>query len=692
MKKLFVIVLVLPVTTFIVWRFLVLMIPADEHRYVRLDTTVSANSSWKGSERRIGSFKHDAEVCAGGVCRTKLKTRRRKKYYGLSIAGDQFFLNGKPFRILGGSFHYFRTQPHQWIDRLEKLKAAGLNTVTTCIPWNLHERVPGKYRFSGRWKLLAFIKLIRKMGLHVIVQLGPYVSAEWELGGLPAWLLHDPDMKVRTSKYPPFLQHVEHYFDQLLPLLTEHTYSNHGPIIGFQVEDEFGNYGPDDAYMEFLVGMLTKHGLKEMYFTSADAFSPERFQRGFRTDVLATINVNDNSLQPLGRLKTLQPDKPLMVMEFSSGRFDTWGQNHSTTSGTEFFKTVDALLSMNASINFHMFIGGTNFEFWNGASFGGAHMRQFMPTTTSYDYDALVSESGNCHPTKYKALRMLLTKHKLVSTPLPHFPHNTSKGAYDSVPIKDVIRMDEFVKLSHIKPTWLSRPIFMEYLNISNHGGQTFGWILYRASYDFGNKISIDGVVHNRAHIFLNGHLVRLIYNQRMTNISENILVDFKYMKDKGNVLEILVENMGRVSNRMLDVQRRGFEGNVTVGGKLLSTWEHVSLDFSVEFIASVAKNAHWMPYSEQHYPSFYRGQFNVRHLHDTFLDMRRWTKGIAVVNGYNVGRYWNVGPQQTLYIPKPLLKKARNEIIIFELEKPGSKLEFLAEAVLNSVTTLPST
>lgn len=377
-----------------------------------------------------------------------------------------------------------------------------------------------------------------------------------------------------------------------------------------------------------------------------------------------------------------------MVMEFLSGRFDAWGKNHSTLSGTEFFKTVNTLLSMNASINFHMFIGGTNFGFWNGASFGGTPTRQFMPATTSYDQDALVSENGNCHPTKYKVLRTLLTKHKLVSTPLPHFPQNTLSGAYDSVPIKDVVRMDEFVKVSHNKPTWLSHPIFMEYLNISNHGGQTFGWILYRTIYDFGNKISIDGVIHNRAHIFLNGHLVKVIYNKLMTNISENILVDFKYMKDRGNTLEILVENMGRVSNRMLDVQRRGFEGNVTAGGKLLSMWEHLSLDFSEEFVGSVVKNARWMPYTKQYYPSLYRGQLNIRHLHDTFLDMRRWTKGIAIVNGYNIGRYWNVGPQQTLYIPKPLLKKAENEILIFELEKPGSKLEFLAEAILNMTVT----
>lgn len=687
MKRLFVVISLLFVAIFIMWHLFILIYPRNKQSYAKLDTSIWTNSSWKHKPRNVASKHHD-DLCPGGVCHPKHK-HSGQRFRGLSTVGDQFYLNGKPFRILGGSFHYFRTQPHQWIDRLERLKAAGLNTVTTYIPWNLHERTKGKYNFHGRWKLLTFIKLVWKMDLYMIIRPGPFICAEWDLGGLPAWLLHDPNMQVRTSKYPPFLQHVEHYFNQLLPRLSELTYSNGGPIIGFQVENEFGNYGPDDAYMKFLVGLYMKHGIREMYFTSDNAFSPERLERGSLAGVLATVNFNDHPLQALERLKKFQPNRPLMVMEFWPGWFDTWGRSHNTMSGTKFFKAVDTILSMNASVNFYMFIGGTNFGFWNGASYDGTDVFRFLPTTTSYDYDALVSESGSYHPTKYKALRLLLIKHKLVSTPLPQIPPNPPKGVYDTVPIKELIRMDEFVKFLRHKPVWLSRPVFMEHLNISNHSGQAFGWILYRSTFEFGNTISIDGAVHNRAHVFVNGRLAKIVYNELMRNVSENVLVEFELMNNKQNTLEILVENMGRVNGWMLAEQRRGFEGKVTAGGRVLSVWEHMALDFSDEFVASVARSAHWKPYSEQYYPSLYRGFLNVRHLHDTFLDMKLWTKGIVIVNGYNLGRYWNVGPQQTLYIPKPLLKKARNEIVVFELEKPANKLNFVAEPILDSVTNL---
>lgn len=621
-------------------------------------------------------------ICVDGVCHA----RQRHIHRALTFDADQFYLDGKPLRILSGSFHYFRTQPHQWIDRLERLKAAGLNTVSTYVPWNLHEKIRGKFNFFGRWRLFSFIKLVEKMGLHMILRPGPFICAEWDMGGMPSWLLHDPNMTVRTSKYKPYLDHVELYFHQLLPHLVKYGYRNGGPIIAFQIENEYGNYDHDDDYLNFLVGLYKRHGIEELLLTS-DPISPERLERGSLPGLLATVNFNKYPLQALERLRKFQPNRPLMVMEFWPGWFDTWGQPHRTMPVVEFIKTVDVILSMNASINFYMFVGGTNFGFWNGASYDGRPQNRYLPTTTSYDYDALVSESGNCHPTKYKALRLLLLKHKLISHSLPPIPRNPPKTAYGTVMITEVLRMDDFLTLLPHKPVTLANPVFMEYLNVHNRRGQSFGWILYRTTFDFGNNLHLQGYIHNRAQVFLNGQSVKVIFNSLMTNISESILVELKSLKNKGNRLEILVENMGRVSGWKFDEQRRGFQGTVTVNGNLISAWEHVSLDFTDDFLTALSKWKHWKPYVAEAYPAAYRGYLTIHNLQDTFLDMRQWTKGIAIINGYNVGRFWNVGPQQTLYIPKPLLRKGKNEIIIFELEKPTNKLNFIAEAILDNVT-----
>lgn len=596
---------------------------------------------------------------------------------GLVASNRNFYFNGMPFRILGGSFHYFRTHPQQWKNRLEKMKAAGLNTVTTYIPWNLHEQVRGKYEFRGLFNLPNFIKLVQKVGLLLIVRPGPYICAEWEFGGLPSWLLHDPNMKVRTSKYKPYMHQVMRFFDQLLPLLAKFTYkSNSGPIIAFQIENEFGSYGHDNEYMQFLRGLYDRYGLDELLFTSD---GKDHLHEGSIPGILASVNFNKGHEAALNALEEFQPDKPLLVAEFWPGWFDHWGERHHKMPVDEFTTKVDAILSRNASINFYMFVGGTNFGFWNGANAGELTN---LATVTSYDYDAMISENGDIHPTKYEAFRKLLEKHHLVEGSLPRVPNNSPKVAFGEVPITEVLQLKDLVRLLPKKLNTLMEPVFMEQLSINDDGGQGYGWILYRTWFSSGRSLHLIGKIQDRALILVNGKQVAVIHSK-----SEAILertIDLTTPLQNNNTLEVLVENMGRVNYMTLDDQRCGFLGSVKLDGEPLSPWQLISLDFSDEFVSQVQQMTSWRPFYSGPSPCLCRGFLNTNSVEDTFLDMQNWKKGVVLVNGFNVGRYWNIGPQQTLYIPKPVLKNGQNEIIVFELEKPDDKLAFVAKPILN--------
>lgn len=596
---------------------------------------------------------------------------------GLVASNRNFYFNGMPFRILGGSFHYFRTHPQQWKNRLEKMKAAGLNTVTTYIPWNLHEQVRGKYEFRGLFNLPNFIKLVQKVGLLLIVRPGPYICAEWEFGGLPSWLLHDPNMKVRTSKYKPYMHQVMRFFDQLLPLLAKFTYkSNSGPIIAFQIENEFGSYGHDNEYMQFLRGLYDRYGLDELLFTSD---GKDHLHEGSIPGILASVNFNKGHEAALNALEEFQPDKPLLVAEFWPGWFDHWGERHHKMPVDEFTTKVDAILSRNASINFYMFVGGTNFGFWNGANAGELTN---LATVTSYDYDAMISENGDIHPTKYEAFRKLLEKHHLVEGSLPRVPNNSPKVAFGEVPITEVLQLKDLVRLLPKKLNTLMEPVFMEQLSIDNDRGQGYGWILYRTWFSSGRSLHLIGKIQDRALILVNGKQVAVIHSKSEAIVERTI--DLTTPLQNNNTLEVLVENMGRVNYMTLDDQRCGFLGSVKLDGEPLSPWQLISLDFTDEFVSQVQQMTSWRPFSSGPSPCLCRGFLNTNSVEDTFLDMQNWKKGVVLVNGFNVGRYWNIGPQQTLYIPKPVLKNGQNEIIVFELEKPDDKLAFVAKPILN--------
>lgn len=593
----------------------------------------------------------------------------------LKMDNRNFLLDGKPFRILSGAIHYFRVVPEYWKDRLLKLKGMGLNTVETYVPWNLHEEVKGQFKFDGSLNIRAFITLAQRLQLFVIVRPGPYICSEWDFGGLPSWLLHDPEMKPR-SMYPPFIKATKQYFKRLLPILEPLQFYKGGPIIAFQVENEYGSFNTDDVeYMEYLRSLMIGEGIKELLFTS-DNYHGLQKQSLAMPDVLQTINFGGNAWERLKEIKQVQPDKPVLVTEFWDGWFDHWGEEHHTREKESVASSLEEILLLGASFNLYMFHGGTNFGFMNGAN-------SLQPTTTSYDYDAPLSEAGDITP-KYIAMRDVLKnhapKHSVLrgSFELLRVLKNSPKMSYGRV------RLDQYMSLSEllqfhvpIESDWVMP---MEQLPINNNGGQGYGFVLYQTeTAQIPREISIDNVL-DRAQVMLNSLLVHT-YDASLENTrTAEVKIDDETAKQlkRPCKLQILVENMGR-SNYGADngVWRKGISGAVLINAQSHTElrWKIFSLEFKPDVLSRIQRRK-WKALSEnqQRGPALYRGTFTINGKpKDTFLSMTKWTKGVCFINGHNLGRYWERGPQQTLYVPAPWLQKGKNEIIVFELHSFSS-------------------
>jgi len=499
-------------------------------------------------------------------------------------------------------------------------------------------------------------------------------------------------MILRSSKYAPFLEHVERYFEHLFPLLASYTYIVGGPIIAVQVENEFGSYGKDVKYLNFIVELLHKHKVDSMMFTSDGA---KHLQNGSLPELLATINLKKNVVESVEKLRQFQPGRPVMITEFWNGWFDHWGELHHVMSVEEFKESVDLILSLNISINFYMFVGGTNFGFYNGANEFVSYNIGYHPTITSYDYDAVVSESGDCG-LKYDTLRSLLIKHGIANGDyLPSVPRDPGHIEYNIAKVESFMPMNELVKFLQTSIT-LPEMIEMEFLNINNNGGQSFGWLLYSTTFDkfsASSKFKISGKLQNRCLVYVNGKFVGELYDIKSPSISASMSLSNVYHNNDGyNSIEILVENMGRVNyGAVLEEQRRGFRGEVSVDNTVIRGWTHVSFEFGDEFIEMVSKSEYWKSFefdssTIRNYPAVYRVLFEVYQEvpRDTYLDMYGWCKGIVIVNKFIVGRYWRVGPQRTLYVPAPLLRKGTNEILIFELEKAAKSLKLSSVPILD--------
>lgn len=559
-------------------------------------------------------------------------------------SGSAFYMNDEPVQILSGAIHYFRVVPEYWEDRLIKLKACGLNTVETYVPWNLHEPQKGEFQFEGIADLVKFIELAGNLGLYVIVRPSPYICAEWEFGGLPSWLLADSDMRLRCY-YQPFLDHVDDYYDVLLPKLKPLLCTQGGPVIALQIENEYGSYGNDKPYLNYLKNAMISRGMDVLLFTS-DGPEDAMLQGGMVEDVLATVNFGSRARESFEKLREYQPDAPVMCMEFWDGWFDHWREEHHTRPAADAAFVLDEMLSLGASVNFYMFHGGTNFGFWSGAN--GHTEDSYEPTVTSYDYDALLNENGE--PTdKYFAVRDIIAKYKPLAA--DGLPDPVAKKAYGKVAMTELAplagnldRISAAVRSPYPEP--------MEKL------GQNYGFIQYSTLIP-GPRPKEELFVQDlrdRALVYLNGELAGTLDRSE-----PGTKIEFA-VPPGGLQLTLLVESMGRINYGPYMKDRKGITEGVRHGRQFLSDWTTYPLPLNdlsgLDFHAL----------QPQQGPTFYRGQLQVHERADTFLSLNGWTKGVVFINGFNLGRYWNIGPQKTLYVPGPLLREGANEIVVFEL------------------------
>ncbi|XP_073706961.1 beta-galactosidase-1-like protein 2 [Garra rufa] len=577
---------------------------------------------------------------------------------GLRADSTHFTLDGAPFRILGGSIHYFRVPRAYWRDRLLKLKACGLNTLTTYVPWNLHEPERGVYLFQEELDLEAYIRLAGELGLWVILRPGPYICAEWDLGGLPSWLLKDKNMKLRTT-YSGFTSAVNTYFDKLIPKITPFQYKNGGPIIAVQVENEYGSYAKDEKYLPFVKEALLSRGVSEFLVTSDNH---DGLQLGVVDGVLQTVNLQKLTFGDVQHLAEMQPQKPLMVMEYWSGWFDVWGEPHHVFPAEEMISIVRELLDRGISINFYMFHGGTSFGFMNGA----LDLGSYKPQTSSYDYDAPLTESGD-YSTKYHLLKNLLSTYSKEST--SELPAVQSRRAYEPVAVTHYMSLWDSLQCAE-KPFSADDPVSMENLPVNHNNGQSYGYTLYQTDIYSGGELNSKNNVRDRALVFIDRELIGVLDNKTQK-------VKISNSKDE-RTLSLLVENCGRVNyGPALANQQKGLVGDVTLDNVPLKKFTMHCLDMKSSFMKRL-QSLKWTPVgTKPTYPAFFRGSLVVDQPTDTFMKLPNWSKGVVFVNGQNLGRHWSIGPQNALYLPGPWLKSGDNEIIVFEELKAAETIQF---------------
>ena len=569
---------------------------------------------------------------------------------------DTFYINGKPFKIISGAFHYFRTVPEYWQDRLEKLKAMGCNTVETYIPWNLHEPEPGIFRFDGMLDVERFIRLAQELGLYVIIRPSPYICAEWEFGGLPPWLLREEGMRLRVS-YGPFLAHVEAYYKALMPKLVPWQFTEGGPVILMQVENEYGYYANDRTYLGEIRRLMVENGVNVPFVTS-DGPYPESLNGGKLKGALPTGNFGSRTEERFAVLEKYTDGGPLMCTEFWVGWFDHWGNGgHMRGNLEESVRDLDKMLEL-GHVNIYMFEGGTNFGFMTGANYYDT----LTPDVTSYDYDGVLTEDGQITE-KYRKYREVIGKY----TELPEvkFTADIKRKAYGTLAVQ--AKTGLFPNLDN-----LSRCTESIYPQSMERLGQGYGYILYRSSLDTEENLGKIRLweANDRANIWVEDKPVLTLYDRELLEEHE-----LNYPARKGDRLDILVENMGRVNfGPRMERQRKGIDQCVQINGHMHNHWQQYPLPLD-----HIERVDFGKPYL-QGTPSFHRFEFVAEELADTFLDFGGWGKGCAFVNGFHIGRFWEIGPQKRLYIPAPLLKKGANEIIMFETEGKISETITLAE------------
>ncbi len=601
---------------------------------------------------------------------------------GTFTTGDKtFLLNGKPFVVKAAEIHYPRIPRPYWEHRIRMCKALGMNTVCIYIFWNIHEQREGQFDFTGNNDVAEFCRLAQKNGLYVIVRPGPYVCAEWEMGGLPWWLLKKKDIRLR-ERDPYFMERVKIFEEKVGEQLRPLTIQRGGPIIMMQVENEYGSYGEDKPYVSEIRDCLRGIYGEELSLFQCDWAS--NFTKNGLDDLTWTMNFGTgaNIDQQFRRLGELRPNAPKMCSEFWSGWFDKWGARHETRPAKDMVDGMDEMLSKGISFSLYMTHGGTSFGHWAGANSPG-----FAPDVTSYDYDAPINEYGHTTP-KFFELRNMMEKYSLSPDPSPK--GKGKKVALPAVPKAPMpiitvpkFQLTEFAPLMYANGG-LNTDGNADDLTFEAHN---LGWG-YAAYYTTLPELPLSSVLtadfHDFAQVFVDGKYIGKI--DRVKNEKSLTLLPAK----AGSLLVIVVEAMGRINFGRAIKDFKGIVGNVTISTQAgrhevtytLNGWEKYFIDDAYETAllalkrASATENNEYIELFKDDAKmmggrGYYRGYFNLKKVGDTFLNFETWGKGQVYVNGHAMGRIWSIGPQQTLYVPGCWLKKGRNEVIVLDIVGP---------------------
>ena len=585
-----------------------------------------------------------------------------------TVGDKTFLLNGQPFIVKAAEVHYPRIPRPYWEHRIRMCKALGMNTICIYVFWNIHEQREGEFDFTGQNDVAAFCKLAQKNGMYVIVRPGPYVCAEWEMGGLPWWLLKKKDIRLR-ERDPYFMERVKIFEQKVGEQLAPLTIQRGGPIIMVQVENEYGSYGEDKPYVSEIRDML-----REIYGPGPLLFQCDwssNFEKNCLDDLVWTMNFGTgaNIDQQFRRLGQLRPNAPKMCSEFWSGWFDKWGARHETRPAKDMVAGLEEMLQKGISFSLYMTHGGTSFGHWAGANSPG-----FAPDVTSYDYDAPINEYGQATP-KFWELRSMMEKYDERGFPL----QAGRKGSLPAVPKAPApiisipkFRLTEFQHLT-MGGAGEGEDVIQTFEDV-NMG---WGMMMYSTALpEIPQKSLLTAEVHDFAQVFIDGKYIGKI--DRVKNEKSLLLPPVR----KDAQIDILVEGMGRINFGRAIKDHKGIIGKVTITAEIDNNevvwtpriWNNVMIPDSYENAVqalSYDKTANVPPTDLNKGRGYYRGYFTLKKVGDTFMNFETWGKGQVYVNGHAMGRFWSIGPQQTLYIPGCWLKKGKNEIIVLDIVGP---------------------
>ncbi len=562
-----------------------------------------------------------------------------------TLGKTEFLLDGKPLQIISGEIHPARIPQEYWRHRIQMVKAMGCNTIAAYIFWNYHETTEGVFDFkTGNKDVAKFIRICQEEGMWVLFRPGPYVCAEWDFGGLPPYLLKIPDIKIRCMD-TRYMAAATRYINKLAKEIVSLQCINGGPILMVQVENEYGSFGNDREYMEALKKTWITNGINVPFYTS-DGPTPYMLEAGTVDGAAIGLDSGGDSSNFAAATKH-NPNVPSFSGETYPGWLTHWGEKWQRPDTNDLKKEVQFLLQNKKSFNFYVIHGGTNFGFTAGAN--AFSPTQYQPDITSYDYDAPINENGEPTP-KYFLLRRMIQQN--VNYKIPDVPAAIKTITIPVIEMKKSYSLWDY-KLPSVKSP---QPKPMEMY------GQNQGLILYKTKL-IGHKSGILKIwePHDYALVFLNGKFIDTVYRDGGK---------WEVLLPKTNEpfpeLEILVEGMGHINFAQFMIDRKGITDRVTLNGMTLMNWETTLLPMDEKFIAM--KKPLRIQSNEEKPCSFFEGSFELKQTGDVYFDMSYYFKGMVYINGHNLGRYWNIGPQQRLYCPASWLRKGNNEILVFDL------------------------